>query len=99
MQQENIQLAKKQAQGCVVPLGPLNLVFAYTDKGLLGCGAFDVMALDKFNYPAARVKSSKGASISSVQDLLEGLVKDANESASKLGITVGMTGKEALEKM
>jgi len=99
MKTEAIEINGKIATGYVLPLGKINLVFAKTETGLLGCGAFDVMALDKFDYPAARVKSSTGGSISSVIDLLEGIVKDVNESGSKLGVTVGMTGRQAIEKL
>jgi uncharacterized protein YunC (DUF1805 family) len=64
---------------------------------MVGCGAIDVMALDRFSYPAARVKPSQGTSIGTLDDLLAGIIKDANESAGKLGIKVGMTGREALD--
>ncbi len=99
MKQEKIQLAKKQADGYVIPIGPVNLVFATTDKGLIGCGAFDVLALDKFNYPAARVKATRGTSITSIEDLLIGEVREANAAASDLGLKPGQSGKEALELM
>jgi uncharacterized protein YunC (DUF1805 family) len=99
MKTEVINFNGKTATGYVLPLGKINLVFAKTETGLLGCGAFDVMALDKFAYPAARVKSSSGGSIATVVDLLDGIVKDVNESASNLGVTVGMSGRQALEKL
>ena len=99
MVHEKIQLAGKQADGYVIPLGPVNLVNVVTDVGMLGCGAFDVAALDNFGYPAARVKSAGGGSISTVDDLLAGVVKDANAAAIKLGVNVGMSGREALERM
>ncbi len=99
MTQEKVQLAKKEAEGYVIPLGPVNLVCVVTDVGMVGCGAFDVGALDKFNYPAARVKSAMGKPIATIEDLLEGIIKDANVQAANLGIKVGMTGLEALELM
>jgi uncharacterized protein YunC (DUF1805 family) len=97
MFQEKVQLAKKQADGFVIPLGPANLVFIKTEIGFVGCGAFDTVALEKFNYPAARVKSSTGGSIATITDLLNGIIKDANAIAEQRGIKVGMTGREALE--
>ncbi len=96
---EKVQLKNKQAEGFVVLLGSLNLVGVVTDIGLAGCGAFDVSALDKFNYPAVKVGSEKGVPIATVEDLLSGIVKDVNNGAEGLGIRVGMTGREALEKM
>jgi uncharacterized protein YunC (DUF1805 family) len=99
MVQEKVKLTNKQADGYVIPLGPLNLVFVVTDKGLVGCGAFDVAALNTFSYPAARVKSKSGKPIATIHDLLEGVVKDANAEAARLGINIGMSGREALELM
>jgi uncharacterized protein YunC (DUF1805 family) len=97
MQKSDLKLSQKKAEGYVIPIGQVNLVFATTDKGMVGCGAIDVMALDRFSYPAARVKPSQGTSIGTLDDLLAGIIKDANESAGKLGIKVGMTGREALD--
>lgn len=96
---EKVQLKNKQANGFVIPLGSLNLVGVITDTGMVGCGAFDVSALDNFSYPAVRVKSAKGSAIATIEDLLEGIVKDANIGATKLGVSPGMTGKEALDLM
>ena len=97
MDYEIVELAGKQARGYVIPLGPVNLVLVVTDKGMVGCGAFDVMALNSFGYPAARVRPSEGSSISSIEDLLEGIVKEANPAAEKLGVRMGMSGREALD--
>lgn len=94
-----ITLPRKKAQGFVIPLGPANLVAIKTDVGLVGCGAFDVAALDSFSYPAAKVRPAIGPSIVSTDDILKGIVKEANRSAMGRGITVGMTGREALERL
>jgi uncharacterized protein YunC (DUF1805 family) len=96
---EKVELKNKRADGFVIPLGSLNLVGVITDIGMVGCGAFDVLALDNFSYPAARVKSAKGSAIATIEDLMEGIVKDANAGAAKLGVSAGMTGREALDLM
>ncbi len=93
----DVQLDAKKAEGFVIPLGSLNLVFAKTDRGMIGCGALDVLALEKFNYPAARVKPKK-ASIGNIDDLLEGEISIANAPARALGVHPGMSGREALER-
>jgi len=59
--------------------------------------AFDVAALERFGYPAARVRPTGSGSIESLEDLLEGEVKDANGPAAALGVEVGMRGREALD--
>ena len=96
---EKVQLKNKKADGFVIPIGSLNLVGVVTDIGMVGCGAFDVAALDSFNYPAARVRSGKGGAIATIDDLLSGIVKDANAGAVKIGVRVGMTGRRALDLM
>ena len=97
MQQMNVKLAGRTAKGFIIPLGPANLVAVRTDMGLVGCGAFDVAALDKFSYPAAKVRPSMGPSIVDTDDILNGIVSEANRSAISRGIKTGMTGREALE--
>ncbi|HNZ05328.1 MAG TPA: YunC family protein [Methanothrix soehngenii] len=92
-----VQLPGKQADGYVIPLGPVNLVNVVTDVGMVGCGAFDVAALNNFGYPAAKVRPSQGSSIATIEDLLQGIVKEVNPNAEKLGLKVGLTGREALE--
>jgi uncharacterized protein YunC (DUF1805 family) len=94
MHHEKIRLPQKEADGYVIPMGPFNVVSINTDVGMVGCGAFDVRALDRFAYPAARVTG-----VATLDDLLQGRVKEANEHARKLGIEAGMTGREALERL
>jgi uncharacterized protein YunC (DUF1805 family) len=96
---QKVDIGGKPARGFVYNLGPVNLVAVVTDNGMVGCGAFDVAALEKFHYPAARVRPSKGDSIATIDDLLEGIVKDANGPAQARGVRVGMTGGEALGKL
>jgi uncharacterized protein YunC (DUF1805 family) len=97
MDHKKVQLTSKQADGYVVPLGPLNLVNVVTDVGMVGCGAFDVAALNNFGYPAAKVRPAVGRSIATIDDLLQGIIKEVNPAAEKLGLKTGITGREALE--
>lgn len=97
MQRVSVHLSKKVADGYVIPLGPANLVAIITDTGLVGCGAFDVAALDSFSYPAAKVRPVHGPSIVNTDDILTGIVKETNRSAMSRGIKNGMTGRQALE--
>ncbi|HII06676.1 MAG TPA: YunC family protein [Methanotrichaceae archaeon] len=97
MIQEKVPYKGGEADGYVIPLGPVNLVVVVAKKGMVGCGAFDVVALDNFGYPAARVKPTRGSSIANVEDLLTGEIKDANAAAAKLGVEAGMSGKKALD--
>lgn len=91
-------VAGREVEAVVLPIGPVNLVYARTDKGLLTCGAIDPMALEKFGIAAARVKPS-GSSVASFDDLLAGVVREANPAALALGVSVGMSGRDALAKL
>ena len=97
MHQIPIQLNTKKAVGFVIPLGPANLVAIKTDMGMVGCGAFDVAALDSFSYPAVKVRPALGPSIVDTDDILTGIVREVNRSAFGRGIKNGMTGRQALE--
>ncbi len=94
---KKVRLAKKEADGYVIPLGQVNLVSVVTDVGMVGCGAFDVEALNNYGYPAAKVRPSKGRSIATIDDLMAGIIKEANPAAEKLGVKVGMAGRDALD--
>jgi uncharacterized protein YunC (DUF1805 family) len=87
------------AQVAVLPIGPVSLVYAKTAKGILACGAIDPAALQKFGLPAARVKPVGSPSITSLADLLAGEVREANDAAQALGVTVGMKGREVIAKL
>jgi len=93
---QKIQLSKKQADGYVTPLGPVNIVNAKTDVGMVCCGVFDVGAMENFGYPVVKVKGSSGP-IANIDDLLKAIVTEANPSAVKCGVKVGITGRDALE--
>jgi uncharacterized protein YunC (DUF1805 family) len=93
---QKVQLSKKQADGYITPLGTVNMVNAMTDVGMVCCGVFDVGAMEGFGYPAVKVKGSSGP-IANVDDLLKANVIEANPSAEKLGVKVGITGRDALE--
>ena len=99
MEFTEIQLPKKKAQGFVIPLGPFSLVAVRTDAGMVSCGAFDIAAMDSFSYPAAKVRPAIGPGIVTTDDILTGIVKEANRSAMGRGIRAGMTGREALEHL
>jgi uncharacterized protein YunC (DUF1805 family) len=98
MTESKIEISGKEVECFEIPLGDVNLVFAKTDEGLIGCGAFDVIALEKFSYAAAKVRPS-GNSVKDVEDLLNGEIALANRFAKDKGITEGMSGREAIEKL
>jgi len=87
-----------EAEVVVLPIGPVSIVYARNERGILACGAIDPGALQKFGIAAARVKPVGSPSIGSLADLLAGEVREANDEAAKRGVKVGMKGAEAFSK-
>jgi uncharacterized protein YunC (DUF1805 family) len=96
---ERIRLANRDPYGYVIPVGPIRLVAAVTDTGMIGCRAFDIAALQNFGIPAAIIRGNEGVPIGTVEDLLNGAVAEANPEAVRRRIEVGMTGREALDRI
>jgi uncharacterized protein YunC (DUF1805 family) len=80
----------------VVPLGPASLVLARTPTGVLACGAIDPVPLGRLGIAAARVRPTRGPSVTDLEDLLAGEVTEANSAAKDRGVSVGMSGREAV---
>ncbi len=97
MQERVLSLRNGPGSGYVIPLGPVSLVFVTAAHGMVGCGAIDIQALEKFGYPAARVRPITGPVLETLDDLLSGSVRETNASAERYGIRIGMGGKEALD--
>ncbi|MDE4908458.1 YunC family protein [Methanogenium marinum] len=97
MTDEKINIGVKEFVCSIIPAGPVNIVFAANEHGLVGCGAIDVAALASFGYAAARIRPPEGqTSIATAEYLLRGNIKEANAPAEEKGVRVGMTGEEAL---
>ncbi len=99
MAAESFTLGGKTYEGHVIPIGPVNLVFARAENGLVGCGAIDVIALEKFQIAAAKVRPVSTPSVSTIDELLTGEIVAVNQFAQKTGITIGMSGKDALIRL
>lgn len=89
----DIALGDRTAAGVEVDLPGAPLVLARGARGFVMCGFLDIRSADKFNVAAAVVRGVKN-----VNDLLNGSVTDVSAAAAALGVTVGMTGRQALEK-
>jgi len=97
MTDEKITIGGEEFICSVIPAGPVNIVFAANDSGLVGCGAIDVNALAGFGYAAARIRPPDGqTSVATADDLMRGVIKEVNPVAEEKGVRIGMTGAEAL---
>ena len=88
---EKIEIAGKTYTGVLVPTQHSCVLMIQGGKGFLGCGYFQIETANKLNEAVAIVRGVKN-----FQDMLEARVTQVSEKAKELGLTEGMTGKEAL---
>ncbi len=71
----------------------------HTDRGVVGCGIYDVNIASKFGMVVAIARGTPERPLCEPEDLLNAKIADVSAPASELGIEVGMTGLQALEKL
>jgi uncharacterized protein YunC (DUF1805 family) len=70
-----------------------------TEAGLVGCGIYDMKTPAEFGQALAIAKGTPQKPLVDPEDLLDARIVDATPQARALGVVIGMTGKEAVEKM
>lgn len=70
-----------------------------TRLGIVGCGIYDLKTAGEFGQAIAIAKGTPAHPLVEPEDLLEAKIVDATPKALAMGITVGMTGREAVERM
>ena len=63
-------------------------------NGILGCGYLSVATADKLNDALAVVRG-----VANFDDMLAAQVCEVSAAAAEMGVTVGMSGREALKLM
>jgi uncharacterized protein YunC (DUF1805 family) len=91
---EQIQLKNGCALGLRFEMQKYPLLVIRAEKGFLMCGYLNVNAAETLEDTAAKVKG-----VQSFEDMLNASVIEVTKLARELGIELGMTGREALEKM
>ena len=71
----------------------------HTSRGVVGCGIYDIACADEFGMAFAVAKGTPEHPLCEPEDLYEAKIVAASRATMKMGIAVGMTGLEALEKM
>ena len=61
-------------------------------KGVLACGYLNIDTFDKLDEAGAIVSG-----VNSWEDMLDATIVGTSSAASRLGVSVGMTGRQALE--
>jgi len=71
-----------------------SLIAIFGSNGFIMCGLLDMNAADKLGMVAAKVSG-----VNSIDELLEKKVVAITNNAEKLGVSLGISGLEALEIM
>ena len=88
-----LEIDGKKAQGIVIQLPEAPMVLALGRTGYLICGYMNLEMGEKFGAVCAVVRG-----VRTVDDILKGAVASVSTKARELGVTEGMTGREALSK-
>ncbi|MFC4410107.1 YunC family protein [Chungangia koreensis] len=81
-----------------VKLPKTTLLTVSNEKGYIMCGALDVGLLNS-RLADRKIIAGRAVGVKTIEELLHAPLESVTLEAEKLGITVGMIGKEALLKM
>ncbi len=96
---QRTRLSYKDAYGYVIEVGGTSLMAWVTDEGLIATAGFDIEALANAGIPAAIVGVSEESTLENLDGLMDAEVKAMNLPAIQRRIEVGMSGREALNRM
>lgn len=96
---QRTRLSYKDAFGYVIPVGETSLMTWVTDEGMIGTEGFDIETLANYGVPAAIVGVSEESTLETLDDLMDAEVKAANLPAVQRRVEIGMSGREALNRM
>jgi uncharacterized protein YunC (DUF1805 family) len=94
MTTQSIVFPHAAATGHLIDLPGAPLIVAHGAKGFVMCSYLDVAAADRLGTAAAVVKGVK-----TIDELLAKPVVAVSRAAAALGVTEGMTGRDALERL
>jgi uncharacterized protein YunC (DUF1805 family) len=70
-----------------------------TDAGIVGCGIYALDVAAEFDLAIAIAKGTPEHPLVEPEDLFDAKIVGATPKAESIGITIGMTGREATELM
>ena len=91
---EKILVDDIEMQAGVMDIFGVNILLIKSGHGALGCGYINLAAAEKFGHALAIVSG-----VNDYDDMLNAEVKSVSSAAAALGVTAGISGKEALLKM
>jgi uncharacterized protein YunC (DUF1805 family) len=70
-----------------------------TEAGIVGCGIYDVHTAGELGQAVAIARGTPAQPLVEPEDLFDAKIVDATPQAKALGITIGMTGRDAVERL
>ncbi len=70
-----------------------------TEAGIVGCGIYDVKTAGEFGQAVAIARGTPAQPLVDPEDLLDAKIVDVTPQARTLGVQIGMTGGEAVERL
>jgi len=92
---QTFQTPNGTVEGIVVKWPGFSILMITGKKGFLACPAIDVCACDGYGIAAAIIESSSENPIGTLDRFCERKITKANQKAADLGISRGMTAKDA----
>lgn len=91
---EQLTIDDHSFSGSIIPLPTSAILVIQGKRGILGCGYLSVETADKLGHALAVVTG-----VATYDDMLTATVKKVSAAAASLGVTVGMSGRDALLRM
>ena len=91
---EQLIIDGKTFRADTIPLKTSAILVIQGEIGMLGCGYLSIETADKLGHALATVSG-----VACYDDMLKAKVGKVSAAAAKLGITPGMSGKEALARL
>lgn len=91
---EKILVEDKAMMAGSMDMYGVKILLITSGKGALGCGYINLAAAEKFGHALAIVSG-----VNDYDDMLAAEVKAVSSAAAALGVSVGLSGKDALLKM
>lgn len=95
---EPIRIGDAVVTGIEVKLPKTTLIAITTDKGYIMCGALDV-ALLNHRLKDRHIIAGRAVGVKTLDELLNAPLESVTAEAERLGIEVGMLGKDAVLRM
>lgn len=93
-----ITLDGHQVVAISVLLPKTTLLVVTTDKGYIMCGALDVALLNE-KLRDRNIIAGRALGVRTIEQLLDAPLESVTTTAEEMGITAGMTGRDAILKM